>query len=48
MSNKHLHLLQSIYHEPASSNIHWREIESLLTHLEPLSNRRMARVFVSC
>ena len=33
MSNKHLHLLQSIYHDPLSSNIHWREIESLLSHL---------------
>lgn len=33
MSHKHLHLLQAIYHEPPSANIHWREIESLLTHL---------------
>lgn len=33
MSHKHLHLLQSIYHDPVSANIHWREVESLLTHL---------------
>ena len=33
MSHKHLHLLQSIYHDPPSANIHWREIESLLTHV---------------
>ena len=33
MSNNHLHLLQNIYHDPPSSNIHWREVESLLTHL---------------
>ena len=33
MSNKHLHLLQAIYHDPLSANIHWREIESPLTHL---------------
>ena len=33
MSNKHLHLLQSIYRDPPSANIHWREIESLLVHL---------------
>lgn len=33
MSNKHLHLLQAIYHEPPSANIHWREIEALMTHL---------------
>ena len=33
MSHKHLHLLQTIYRDPVSANIHWREIESLLTHL---------------
>ena len=33
MSHKHLHLLQTIYHDPISANIHWREIESLLHHL---------------
>lgn len=33
MSHKHLHLLQSIYHDPLPANIHWREIESLLQHL---------------
>ncbi len=33
MSNKHYHLLQAIYHEPPSANIHWREIESLFSHL---------------
>lgn len=33
MSHKHLHLLESIYHEPPSANIHWREVESLLSHL---------------
>ena len=33
MSHKHLHLLQTIFHDPLSANIHWREIESLLAHL---------------
>ena len=33
MSHKHLHLLQTIFHDPISANIHWREIESLLAHL---------------
>ena len=33
MSHKHQHLLQTIYHDPISANIHWREIESLLSHL---------------
>ena len=33
MSHKHLHLLQAIYRDPPSANIHWREIESLLGHL---------------
>ena len=33
MSHKHAHLLRSIFSDPLPANIHWREIESLLTHL---------------
>ena len=33
MSHKHTHLLQAIFSDPPSGNIHWREIESLLRHL---------------
>ena len=33
MSHKHASLLRSIYQDPPSANIHWREIESLLHHL---------------
>ena len=33
MGHKHLHLLQAIYRDPPSANIHWREVESLLQHL---------------
>lgn len=33
MSHKHASLLRSIYQDPPSANIHWREIESLLKHL---------------
>lgn len=33
MSHKHLHLLRAIFQDPVSGNIHWREVESLLTHL---------------
>lgn len=33
MSHKHLHLLRSLFQDPVSANIHWREIESLLHHL---------------
>lgn len=33
MSHKHAHLLRSIFQDPPSANIHWREIESLLEHL---------------
>ena len=33
MSHKHASLLRTIYQDPPSANIHWREIESLLTHL---------------
>lgn len=33
MSNKHLNLLRTIFQDPISANIHWREVESLLRHL---------------
>ncbi|MCA1999451.1 MAG: type II toxin-antitoxin system HicA family toxin [Hyphomicrobiales bacterium] len=33
MSHKHASLLRSIFHDPISANIHWREVESLLNHL---------------
>ncbi|MGR9107923.1 MAG: type II toxin-antitoxin system HicA family toxin [Gammaproteobacteria bacterium] len=33
MSPKHQHVLEAIFQEPTSGNIHWREIESLLSHL---------------
>ncbi|HEX8963985.1 MAG TPA: type II toxin-antitoxin system HicA family toxin [Rhodocyclaceae bacterium] len=33
MSHKHHNLLRTIFQDPISSNIHWREVESLLNHL---------------
>lgn len=33
MSHKHVNQLRSIFHDPISANIHWREVESLLNHL---------------
>jgi len=33
MSHKHASLMRSIFQDPPSANIHWREIESLLHHL---------------
>lgn len=33
MSHKHLNVLRAIYQDPPGSNIHWREVESLLNHL---------------
>lgn len=33
MSHKHLSLLRAIYQDPISNNIHWRDVESLLTHV---------------
>ena len=33
MSQKHKRVLIAIFQEPVSSNIHWREIESLLHYL---------------
>ena len=45
MSHKHEHLIRTIFHDPISGNIHWREIESLLHHLgaatEPLAGARL-------
>ena len=45
MSHKHENLLRTIFHDPISANIHWREIESLLHHLaaeiESLSGARL-------
>jgi hypothetical protein len=45
MSHKHEHLIRSIFREPSSGNIHWREVESLLHHLgatvQPLSGARV-------
>jgi hypothetical protein len=44
MSHKHEHLLHSILQEAPGSNIHWREVESLLKHLgadiEPANGAR--------
>jgi hypothetical protein len=44
MSHKHEHLIHSIFQDPVSGNIHWREIESLLHHLgatvEPIQGAR--------
>lgn len=33
MSHKHENVLRSIFHDPVSGNIQWRDIESLLHHL---------------
>jgi hypothetical protein len=45
MSHKHENLVRTIFHDPVSGNIHWREVESLLRHLgaavEPLSGARL-------
>jgi hypothetical protein len=45
MSHKHENLIRTIFHDPISGNIHWREVESLLRHLdadiEQLSGARL-------
>jgi hypothetical protein len=45
MSHKHSNLLRTIFQDPVSGNIHWREIESLLVHLgatvEPAHGTRL-------
>ena len=47
MSHKHEHLLETIFRDPVSANIHWREVESLLTHLgAAIDHHAGARVHV--
>ncbi|GAA5176132.1 type II toxin-antitoxin system HicA family toxin [Niveibacterium umoris] len=45
MSHRHAQLLRTIFHDPPSANLHWRDIESLLRHvgaeLEQLSGARI-------
>jgi hypothetical protein len=45
MSRHHAHMIRTIFTDPPSHNIHWREIESLLKHvgasLESLSGARV-------
>jgi hypothetical protein len=33
MSHKHAKILEEIFADPPSGNIHWRDVESLLHHL---------------
>jgi metal-dependent HD superfamily phosphatase/phosphodiesterase len=44
VSRHHAQLLRTIFHDPPSGNVHWRDIESLLRHLGaevvPLSGAR--------
>ena len=44
MSHKYVSLLHTIFQDPISGNIHWRQIESLLHHLganmEPIQGAR--------
>jgi hypothetical protein len=45
MSRHHANLIRTIFHDPPSHNVHWRDIESLLKHvgaaIEPLSGARV-------
>jgi hypothetical protein len=45
MSRHNANLIRTIFHDPPSGNVHWREVESLLQHvgatLEPISGSRV-------
>ena len=45
MSHRHAKLIRSIFHDPPSGNVHWRDVESLLKHvgasLESVSGARV-------
>jgi len=47
MSHKHIQLLRAIFHDPPGGNIHWRDIESLLKHVDAdIENLPGARIRV--
>ncbi len=47
MSHKHEQLVRTIFHDPPSNNIHWREVESLLHHFDiDMENLPGARIKV--
>lgn len=46
MSHKHAHLIHTIFQDPPSGNLHWREVESLLTHLGEVEQLSGARIRV--
>ena len=45
MSHRHANLLRTIFRDPPSGNLHWRDVESLLRHvgaaIEPISGARI-------
>jgi hypothetical protein len=45
MSRRHANLIRSIFHDPPSGNVHWRDVETLLKHVgasvEPISGARV-------
>ena len=45
MSRHHANLIRSIFRDPPSGNLHWRDVESLLKHvgasIEPISGARI-------
>jgi len=45
MSRRAANLLRSIFQDPPSGNVHWRDVESLLKHVgasvEPISGARV-------
>lgn len=43
----HKKLLQDIFQEPPSANIHWRDVESLLGHLDAQVTTHGARLHVT-
>ena len=46
MSHKHAKVLKEIFTDPVSGNLHWRDIESLLTHLGAEMQQHGARIHV--
>lgn len=46
MSHKQAKIIQEIFHDPPSGNLHWRDVESLLHHLGADVQQHGAKVHV--
>jgi len=44
MSHRHANVIRSIFHDPPSGNVHWRDVESVLRHVGAALEPKVQRV----